>query len=40
MTYRIIVESTAEREIRFAFRCNTENASLNVAARWYNGLIK
>ena len=40
MTYRIIIEPTAEREIRSAVRWKTENASLNDAARWYNGLIK
>ena len=40
MTYRIIVEPTAEREIRSAVRWKTENASLIVAARWYNGLIR
>jgi plasmid stabilization system protein ParE len=40
MTYRIIVEPTAEREIRSAVRWKTENASLTVAARWYNGLLK
>jgi plasmid stabilization system protein ParE len=40
MTYRIIVEPTAEKEIRSALRWKTENASPTVAARWYNGLIK
>ena len=40
MTYRIIIEPTAEREIRSAVRWKTENASPIVAARWYNGLIK
>lgn len=40
MTYRIIVEPTAEREIRSAVRWKTANASLTVADRWYNGLIK
>ncbi|HZW29897.1 MAG TPA: type II toxin-antitoxin system RelE/ParE family toxin [Isosphaeraceae bacterium] len=40
MTYRIIIEPTAEREIRSAVRWKTENASPSAAARWYNGLIK
>ena len=40
MTYRIIIEPTAEREIRAAVRWKTENASPNVAARCYNGLIR
>ena len=40
MTYRIVIEPTAEREIRSAARGKTENASPTVAARWYNGLIK
>ena len=40
MTYRIIIEPTAEREIRAAVRWKTQHASPTVAARWYNGLIK
>ncbi len=40
MTYRIIIEPAAEREIRAAVRWKTENASPHVAARWYNGLIR
>jgi plasmid stabilization system protein ParE len=40
MTYRLIIEPTAEREIRSAVRWKTENASPTVAARWYNGLIQ
>src|SRR5215831_6006394 len=40
MTYRIIIESTAEREIRSAVRWKLEHASRAVAARWYDGLIK
>jgi plasmid stabilization system protein ParE len=40
MTYRIVVEPAAEREIRSAVRWMTENASDAVAARWYNGLTK
>src|SRR5271157_3838538 len=40
MTYRIIIEPTAEREIRPAVRWKTEHASPAVAARWYNGLLK
>ncbi len=37
MTYRVIVEPTAEREIRSAVRWKSDNASAAVAARWYNG---
>jgi plasmid stabilization system protein ParE len=40
MIYRIVIEPTTERELRSAVRWKTENASLTVAARWYNGLIK
>jgi plasmid stabilization system protein ParE len=40
MTYRIVIEPTAEREIRSAVRWKTENASATLAARWYNGLIQ
>jgi len=40
MTYRIIIEPTAEREIRSAVRWKSENASPTIAARWYNGLLK
>jgi plasmid stabilization system protein ParE len=40
MTYHIVIEPTAEREIRAAVRWKTENASPTVAVRWYNGLIK
>jgi plasmid stabilization system protein ParE len=40
MTYAIIIEPTAEQEIRSAVRWQTENASLTVAARWYDGLVK
>jgi plasmid stabilization system protein ParE len=40
MTYRIIIEPTAEREIRAAVRWKVEHASGTVAARWYDGLIK
>jgi hypothetical protein len=40
MTYRVIVEPTAEREIRSAVSWMIENASLAVTARWYNGLLK
>jgi plasmid stabilization system protein ParE len=40
MTYRIIIEPTAEREIRSTVRWKTENASPTVAARWYNRLIQ
>jgi plasmid stabilization system protein ParE len=40
MTYRIIIEPTAEKEIRSAVRWKAENASRAMAARWYNGLIR
>jgi len=40
MIHRIIIEPTAEREIRSAVRWKTENASPAVAGRWYNGLIQ
>jgi len=40
MTYRIIIEPTAERETRSAVRWKTEHASPSVASRWYNGLLK
>jgi plasmid stabilization system protein ParE len=40
MTYRVIIEPTAEREIRAAVRWKTENAAPAVAARWYDGLVK
>jgi hypothetical protein len=39
MTYRIIIEPTAEREIRSPVRWKTENASPRLAARWYHDLI-
>ena len=37
MTYRVIVEHTAEREIRSTVSWMVENASLAVTARWYKG---
>ena len=40
MTYRVIVEPTAEREIRAAVRWKTENASPTLAAKWFHGLLK
>lgn len=40
MTYTVIIEPTAEREIRSAVRWKTENASFTAATRWYNGLTK
>jgi plasmid stabilization system protein ParE len=40
MTYRIIIEPTAGREIRSAVRWRAQNSSREVAARWYNGFIK
>ena len=40
MNYRVIVEPTAEREIRSAAGWMIENASPTIAARWYNGLLE
>ena len=40
MTYRIIIEPTAEHEIRAAVRWKTENSSFAVAGRWYNNVLK
>jgi plasmid stabilization system protein ParE len=40
MTYRIVIEPTAERGIRSAVRWKTEHATPAIAARWYNGLQK
>ncbi len=40
MTYRIIIEPTAERGIRAAVRWKTEHASPAVAVKWFNSLIK
>jgi plasmid stabilization system protein ParE len=40
MIYRIVIEPTAEREIRSTVRWKSENASVIIAARWYNGLLK
>ncbi len=40
MTFRIIIEPTAAREIRLALRWRIENSSPTVGARWYRGLIK
>lgn len=40
MTYRVVIEPTAERGIREAVRWIARNASPAVAARWYNGLVK
>jgi plasmid stabilization system protein ParE len=40
MIYRVIVQPTAAREIRSAVSWMIENASLAVAACWYNGLLK
>lgn len=40
MSYRVVIEPTAEREIRSAVCWKTEHASPAVAARWYNGLIR
>lgn len=40
MTYRVIIEPTAERGIRDAVRWITGRFSPKMATRWYNGLIK
>jgi plasmid stabilization system protein ParE len=40
MTYRVIIEPTAERGIRTAVRWIAGNASEKTAARWYNGLLR
>ena len=40
MTYRVIIEPTAEMEIRSAVRWITEHQSPTSAAKWYNGLLK
>ncbi|HWE39138.1 MAG TPA: type II toxin-antitoxin system RelE/ParE family toxin [Isosphaeraceae bacterium] len=40
MTYRVVIEPTAERGIREAVRWIAQNASPAVAARWHNGLVK
>jgi len=40
MIYRVIVEPTANREIREAVRWIAQNLSPRVAARWFNGLEK
>lgn len=40
MTYRVIIEPTAERGIREAVRWKTQRVSPTLAARWYNGLRK
>ena len=37
MTYRVIIEPTAERGIREAFRWIAANRSTGAAARWYAG---
>jgi plasmid stabilization system protein ParE len=39
MTFRIIVEPTAEREIRSAVRWKTENSAPSVAARWKHRIL-
>ena len=38
MTYRVVIEPSAEREIRATVRWKAMNASPASAARWYNGL--
>lgn len=40
MTYRVIIEPTADRGIREAFRWITENRSTAAAINWYNALEK
>jgi plasmid stabilization system protein ParE len=40
MTYHVVIEPTAEREIRAAVRWITEHQSPTVAAKWYNGLLR
>jgi len=40
MTYRIVIEPTAEREIRSAFHWITENRSPKAAVSWFNSLEK
>jgi plasmid stabilization system protein ParE len=40
MTYHVIIEPTAQREIRLAVRWISEHQSPTAAAKWYNGLIK
>lgn len=40
MTYRVIIEPTADRGIREAVRWISEKKSPAAAARWFNGLEK
>src|SRR5260370_18121628 len=40
MTYRVIIEPSAEREIRSAMHWIIDHKSLAAAAKWYAGLIK
>lgn len=40
MTYRVIIEPTAERGIREAVRWITDHQSPAAAAKWYNALEK
>ena len=40
MTYRVLIEPTAERGIRAAVRWFHEHRPPTAAAKWYNGLIK
>jgi plasmid stabilization system protein ParE len=40
MTYRVIIEPTAQEGIRSAVAWYIRNASPAIAARWYKGLIK
>jgi plasmid stabilization system protein ParE len=40
MTYRVIIEPTADRGIRQAFRWITDHRSPAAAVKWYNALEK
>ena len=40
MIYRVIIEPSAEQEIRESFQWIAEQATPEIAARWLNGLIR
>lgn len=40
MTYRVIIEPTAERGIRETIRWLTEQSSPHAAAKWFNGVSR
>jgi plasmid stabilization system protein ParE len=40
MTYRVIIEPTADQGIRHAYRWMTENRSQAAATKWFNALEK